>query len=93
MSLRIEWDVHKDQANRKKHRVSFSEASEIFLDPLIASVLDLRHPAEEMRFFSVGVTRAGRLLSVGHSDDGVVVRLITARDATARERRQYEEGH
>ncbi len=43
MSLRIEWDVYKEQANRKKHRVSFSEASEIFLDPLIASVLDVRH--------------------------------------------------
>jgi len=92
LSLRIAWDVDKDEMNRRKHRVSFSVASEIFLDPLIATVVDVRHPVEEMRYFSIGSTRAGRVLSVGHSDDGTVVRIITARDASPRERAHYEEG-
>jgi uncharacterized DUF497 family protein len=90
--MRIVWDERKDRINRRKHRVSFAVAAEIFLDPLVATVTDARHPAEEMRFFSIGLTRTGRLLSVGHSDDGRVVRIITARDSTAKERSQYEEG-
>jgi len=89
--MRIEWDERKDRINRRKHRVSFSLAAESFLDPLVATVVDARHPAEEMRFFSIGTTRKGRLLSVGHSDDGTVIRIITARDASAKERFQYEE--
>jgi len=90
--MRIEWDECKDRVNRRKHRVSFAIAAEVFLDPLVATVVDARHHAEEMRFFSIGVTRGGRLLSVGHSDDGEVIRMITARDSSARERIQYEEG-
>ncbi len=43
--------------------------------------MDAWHPAEETRFFSIGVARKGRLLSVGHSDDGTIVRIITARDS------------
>jgi uncharacterized DUF497 family protein len=92
MSLEFAWDVNKDKANRRKHRVSFSLASEIFLDPLVATVLDARHPVEEMRFFSIGLTRDRRLLSVGHTDNGAIVRIITARHASPKERAQYEEG-
>lgn len=91
--MRIEWDVTKDEINRRKHGVSFVLASEIFLDPLVATVVDKRHAANETRFFSIGATRSGRLLSVGHTDDGDTVRLITARDSTPRERTQYEEGY
>ncbi|MEI9979208.1 MAG: BrnT family toxin [Edaphobacter sp.] len=64
---RIVWDEHKDAINRKKHRVSFPEASEVFFDPLLVTIVDHRHPADEMRFFSLGVTRAGRLLAVAHN--------------------------
>jgi len=90
--MRIEWDAKKDRSNRRKHRVSFALAAEIFLDPLVATVVDARHAADERRFFSIGVTRTGRLLSVGHTDDEVVIRIITARDSSAHERLQYEEG-
>jgi uncharacterized protein len=93
LSIKFEWDTRKDERNRLKHRVSFAMAREIFLDPLVATVIDARHPAEEMRFFSIGVTLAGRLLSVGHTDDETTVRIITARDATPTERMRYEEGN
>jgi uncharacterized protein len=48
---RIVWDENKDAINRKKHRVSFPEASEVFFDPLIVTVADHRHAVDEMRFF------------------------------------------
>lgn len=50
----IEWDENKDAINRRKHRVSFPGASEVFFDPLLVTVADHRHPADEMRFFSLG---------------------------------------
>lgn len=89
----IEWNETKDEINRWKHGVSFVLASEIFLDPLIATVVDDRHAVDEMRFFSIGTTRTGRLLSVGHTDDSETVRLITARDSTPRAEAQYEESY
>jgi hypothetical protein len=61
---RILWDEIKDATNRKKHRVSFAEASEIFFDPLLVTKADHRHAADEMRFFSIGETRSKRLLAL-----------------------------
>jgi uncharacterized DUF497 family protein len=89
---RIVWDENKDAINRKKHRVSFPEASEVFFDPLMVTKADHRHAADEMRFFSLGETRAKRLLAVAHTEEDEFIRIITARDATATERRGYEEG-
>ena len=89
---RIVWDENKDAINRRKHRVSFPEASEVFFDPLIVTVADHRHPADEMRFFSLGETRAKRLLAVARTEEDELIRIISARDATATERRGYEEG-
>jgi uncharacterized DUF497 family protein len=85
---RIVWDENKDAINRRKHRVSFPEASEVFFDPLMVTVADHRHAAE-MRFFSLGETR---LLAVARTEEDELIRIITARDATATERRGYEEG-
>jgi uncharacterized protein len=89
---RIVWDEKKNATNWKKHRVSFPEASEIFFDPLILTTADHRHDADEMRFFSMGETRSKRLLAVAHTEEDELIRIITARDATATERRSYEEG-
>ena len=85
-------DESKDAINRKKHRVSFPEASEVFFDPLIVTVADYRHAVDELRFFSLGETRAKRLLAVAHTEEDELIRIISARDATATERRKYEEG-
>lgn len=88
----IVWDENKDTINRRKHRVSFPEASDVFFDPLLVTVADHRHPVDEMRFFSLGQTRSGRLLAVAHTEEDEFIRIITARDATATERRKYEDG-
>ncbi len=61
------WDEKKDAINRLKHQVSFPEASEVFFDFLLIIMADDRHPADEMRFFSMRETRAGRLLAVTHN--------------------------
>jgi uncharacterized protein len=89
---RIVWDGNKDSMNRGKHRVSFPEASEVFFDPLLVTQVYHLHAVDEMRFFSLGETRSKRLLAVAHTEEDELIRIITARDATATERRRYEEG-
>lgn len=90
MATTFAWDVHKAEANQRKHGVSFAEAVEALCDPLLLTAADYRHPAQELRFVSVGETRAGRVLTVGHTDEKDVVRVITARTATRSEPKTYE---
>ena len=89
--VEYEWDPEKDRINYQKHGVSFAEASTIFLDPLHVTVLDDRHSIGEFRFRTIGYTANSRLVVVAHTDRGDRVRIITAREATSRERRQYEQ--
>ena len=86
-----EWDPEKDRINRQKHGVPFAEASTVFLDPLHVTVLDDRHSVEEVRFRTIGYTNAHRLIVVAHTDRTERIRIINAREATARERRHYEQ--
>ena len=89
--MEYEWDPEKDRINLEKHGVSFAEASTVFLDPLHITVLDERHSIEEFRFRTIGHTATDRLVIVAHTDRKDRVRIITAREATPRERRQYEQ--
>lgn len=89
-SVEFEWDPAKDQANRKKHGVSFREASTVFDDLLARTVPDLRHSEDEFRFLTIGYTSAGRLVVVAHTDRGQRTRIITAREPKPSERRVYE---
>jgi uncharacterized DUF497 family protein len=91
MEVRFSWDVFKKASNVDKHGVTFEEAIETLCDPLVLTVLDHRHPADERRYIGVGETKAGKLLTVGFADDGDVIRIITARRATKKERRSYED--
>jgi uncharacterized DUF497 family protein len=91
MSLGFEWDLNKASANLSKHGVSFSKAASVFADPLSLTVADDTHSVEESRFFTIGVSNRGRLLSVFYTDRDARVRIISARPATKRERTQYEE--
>lgn len=91
MAIAFTCDTAKKESNRVKHGVSFEEAMEALSDPLAYTVVDVRHPASEVRFFSVGRTLSGRVVVVGFADYGDVVRIITARMATRRERQAYEE--
>jgi len=94
--VRFEWDRRKSESNQKKHGVSFEEAREVFDDPLHLSILDHRFSYFEERWITVGQTVQRRVVVVANlyfDDDGEeVVRIISAREATANERRQYE-GH
>jgi uncharacterized DUF497 family protein len=90
-AVEYEWDPEKDRVNREKHGISFAEASTVFLDPLAATVVDERHSIEELRFRTVGYTATERLVLVAHTDRDDRIRIISARDATPRERRQYEQ--
>ena len=93
MALRFSWDPKKAAANLRKHGVSFEEATTAFGDPVSITVPDPDHSITEERFLLLGLSHLGRLLVVAHSERGVTIRLISARLATRRERRLYEENH
>jgi uncharacterized DUF497 family protein len=95
--LRFEWDEAKNFANQRKHGVSFEEASLVFLDPLFVSVKD-RIEDGEQRWRTYGEVEGLLLLMVAHTvreEDGhggttEVMRIISARHATRKERQRYE---
>lgn len=92
MALRFEWDPEKAAANLAKHRVSFEEAATVFADPLGRIVEDPRHSADEPRYVLLGCSEHQRPLAVMFTERAGAVRLISARKATRRERRNYETG-
>jgi uncharacterized DUF497 family protein len=88
----FEWHGPKAAANRAKHKVTFEEASTIFGDPLGRITDDPRHSEGEERFVLLGESDRRRLLVVMFTERDEIVRLISARKATRREQREYEEG-
>ena len=91
MPLEFEWDPDKAARNIRKHKVSFNEAATVFGDPLSLTFFDPDHSIEENRYLTIGTSRLGRLLIVAHADQGDGIRIISARQATRRERESYEE--
>jgi uncharacterized DUF497 family protein len=89
--MRFEWDENKAAANLEKHGVSFEEAATVFGDPISDTFDDPDHSAEECRFVIIGMSEKGKMLIVAHTDDGEIVRLISAREPTRGEREFYEE--
>ena len=87
----IVWDPVKARRNRAKHGVDFEEAATVFLDPLLLVMPDLEHSQEEERWIALGRSANQLLLVVVHTDDERTIRIISARKAVPRERRQYEE--
>ena len=92
MTLRFEWNPAKAAGNLAKHGVSFEEASTVFADPLGRIADDPRHSTEEPRFVLLGHSERQQLLAVMFTERADTIRLISARRATPRERRAYEEG-
>jgi uncharacterized DUF497 family protein len=88
----FEWDRRKAEANLRKHEISFEEAQTIFTDPLAITLPDPDHSEDEERFVEIGMSDSQRVLVVGYTERGQRIRLINARKASARERKQYEEG-
>jgi uncharacterized protein len=89
--MRFEWDADKAAASVKKHRVSFEEAVTVFYDPLAATFGDPDHSDDESRLITVVYSARGRLLVVCHVERSGATRLISARRATAAERKRHED--
>ena len=89
--MEFEWDEAKAAANLELHGVSLPEASTAFGDPLSVTIADPDHSEDEQRFILLGLTFSGRLVVVVHTDRDGTTRLISARLATRRERRSYEQ--
>ena len=91
MGISFEWDPNTAAQNLRKHGVTFEEAATVFRDELGITVPDPDHSTEEERFITVGLSSQDRLLMIAHAERGNAIRIISARELTPRERRQYEE--
>jgi uncharacterized DUF497 family protein len=87
----FEWDPAKERSNRRKHGVSFDEATTVFGDSFSLNMPDPSHSATEDRFLVLGRSARGRLLVVAYAERGPRTRLVSARKASPTERRRYEE--
>ena len=88
----FEWDPEKALENRLRHNVSFHEAATAFRDRLSRTIQDAGHSDDEERFTLIGFSQFGRLLGAAHAERQDRIRLISARLASKRERREHEEG-
>jgi uncharacterized DUF497 family protein len=88
--VEFEWDAGKAASNLSKHGISFAEAMTVLNDTLEVMIPDPAHSAVELRFVSIGLSEAGRLLVVAYTERDQRIRIISPRQATPRERRQYE---
>ena len=90
MALQFEWHERRAATTLRKHGISFEKASTVFGDILSRTIHDDRHRGED-RFVTIGKSFRGRLLVVVHLEEGDRIRLISARRATASERKDYED--
>ena len=91
--LRFDWDERKNKSNRRKHGIWFEEAQSVFCDPHGRLFCDQEHSEHEDRFILLGMSSAARILVVVHCyrNSDSEVRIISARKATRKEVRFYEE--
>ncbi len=91
--MTFSWDPKKAKANFEKHKVSFEEASSVFYDPLAKVGHDPDHSDEEDRAILIGHSQRSNLLFVVHvyRDDSETIRIISARRATKKEKKDFEE--
>jgi uncharacterized DUF497 family protein len=89
--MSFSWNEAKATRNLKKHRVSFDEAITVFADPLFLIAADDDHSIEEKRFVIMGESNKGRILVIAYAERENDTRIISAREATPKERKNYEE--
>lgn len=85
------WNPTKSASNLLKHRVSFEEASTVFMDTLSITGADPDHSDGEQRWLTFGLSSYGNFLVVSHTNGQDTIRIISARSGTKQERRLYEE--
>jgi hypothetical protein len=92
--VEFEWDDQKNRSNFKKHGIWFEEAQTVWVDSKSLEFFDPEHSDDETRFIRIGHSAKGRILLVVFCEraDSSVVRILSARKATAREARDYEKG-
>ena len=85
----FEWDESNSEKNWVKHKVSWTECEEVFfIEPLIVAS-DVKHSESEPRFYALGQTDTGRLLFLAFTVRNKLIRVISARDMSRRERKVY----
>jgi len=91
--VKFEWDENKNRTNYRKHKVWFEEAQTVWADRNAIEFHDPQHSENEDRFIRIGHSSALRLLLVIFCErvGGGIIRIVSARRATAKERKQYEE--
>ncbi|MBW2064933.1 MAG: BrnT family toxin [Deltaproteobacteria bacterium] len=90
-SISFSWDDQKNIANQKKHRISFEEAQTVFFDEHAIEYYDPDHSESEDRFLMLGHSYRLRILVVSYTlrKDGAEIRVLSARKATKKERKEY----
>ena len=89
--MRFEWDVEKEEANRRRHGISFEEAKGLFTSGVdFLEIYDAEHSYEEDRFIAVGLVGRGLIVVVYTERQEDVVRIISARLATPSESRLFQ---
>jgi hypothetical protein len=91
MAPEFEWDAAKAEENLRNHAVAFEEAVSVFADPLASVFDDPDHSEKERRELIIGHSTQARMIVVSFTDRDGRNRIISARPATARERRDYEQ--
>ncbi len=89
--MNFEWDKAKAHTNKKRHGVSFIEASEVFDDGYSSCVHDPDHSYGEKRYLLFGVSSKGNCLVVSYTERSDTIRIISARRMTRQERKAYEQ--
>lgn len=89
----FEWNPRKSAINLRKHGVSFTEVGTVFGDELAITVPDPDHSDQEDRYITIGWSNLHRLLMVAHTDRGEKIRIISARELTKAEQKEYEEAN
>jgi len=90
--VKFDWNNRKALTNFTKHGVSFLEAVTVFDDPLAETYVDARHSDQEDRYVTIELSNLARLIFVVHVDDDETIRVVSARKATAGERKEYQDG-
>ena len=87
----FEWDTNKAELNLRKHSVTFEEATSVFADPMLITVVDDEHSVDEERYIAIGLSGQGRVLMIAHTDRHGRIHIISVRKATKDEEQFYAE--
>lgn len=92
--MHFEWDESKNLKNFRNHKIWFDEAQTVWADPLAMEFFDPNHSDDEDRFIRIGHSTRPKILFVVFCErnSNQTIRIISAREATASERKSYEEG-